>query len=133
MIANDITLNVDQLNDGNTVAEAYELSDRNGNRSVYVGESHALDARDTITFYRTFPTPHGNFKGVAKSSAKLTEDVQVTGKDGVSTLTAPMIREVSYSFPIGVSAADVLRFRQRGIALEDNDGVMDDLNLRLLV
>jgi len=132
-IANDITLNVDYLNDGNTTAEAYENEDRTGNRSTYAGPNHALDARDQINFYRSYPTKNGNFKGVAKTAFKLTFDHTVTGVDGVASLTAPVICEVSFSVPVGVSAADVLKVRQRALALLDNDVIMEDLNMKLMV
>lgn len=133
MISNDLTLNVDYLNDGNTTAEAYERSETYQNRSVFVGDSHQLDARDTMSFYRSFPTKNGNFKGTAKSSVKLTRDVDVTGVDGVATLTSPIIVEASFSIPVGATAADVLKARQRMIAILDTDVVMDDLNTKLLV
>jgi len=132
-IANDITLNVDYLNDGNTTAEAYENEDRTGNRSTYAGENHALDARDQINFYRSYNTKNGNFKGVSKSSFKLTKDFTVTGVDGLAALTAPVICEVSFSIPVGVSAADVKKVRQRALALLDDDTIMDALNVKLMI
>lgn len=133
MQPNDITLNVDYLNNAITTAEAYERSEVYLNRSTYVGSAHTLESRDIINFYRSFPTKSGNFKGVSKTSFKLTKDFSVTGVDGVSTLTAPMLVEISFSIPVGVSAADILKCRQRALALLDTDTVMDKLTVQQLV
>lgn len=129
-----ITLNVDTLNDGTTiVAEVYTRYDEYNNRSVYIGESHDLSLRDMLSLYRTFPKASGNFKGVAKSAAKLTYDIVVPGLDGVADLTAPLIAEMSFSVPVGATDAQVLLMRQRLLALLDLDSVMTELNTKLLV
>lgn len=133
MQPNQLTLNVDYLNNGTTTAETYDRFDSFQNRSVYVGEGHSAESRDTLTLYRTFPTKSGNFKGTAKSAIKLSLDAAVPGADGVATLTAPIIAEVSFSLPVGVEAAEVLKLRQRLIALLDSDTVMDDLNIKQMV
>lgn len=131
----EITLTVDTENDGvDPEEQVYALYDGSlQNRSIYIGAAHSLTSRDTLTLYRTAPKPNGNFLGVAKTAAKFSEDITVDGADGVSTLTAPMIREVSYSFPVGTSLAQQLAFRQRGIALEDLDSVMVPLNNQLMI
>jgi hypothetical protein len=134
MQADTINVNVDTLNDTTTIVpETYTRYDEYQNRSVYIGENHALDARDTVSLYRTFPKVNGNFKGVSKSAIKLTKDFSVDGVDGVSTLTAPFILDISFSIPVGVSAADVLIIRQRALAFLDSDTVMDALNNKLMV
>jgi hypothetical protein len=133
MQPNQLTLNVDITNDENVVVEVYERSNEYQDRSTYIGENHALDARDQIQLYRTYPTKSGNFKGVQKSSVKFTKDQAVSGADGVTTLTAPLIIDVSFSVPVGTSAAEILAARQRAIALLDSDNYMDPLNIQLLV
>lgn len=133
MQANTLALSVDSLNNGTTTVEQYERYEEHLNRSLYIGANHRPDARDTIGLYRTFPTKSGNFKGVQKSSIKLTQDFQVPGADGVSTLTAPAIIEINFSFPVGMPVADMLKCRQRAIAIQDNDTVCDGLNVQLMV
>lgn len=134
MQANIFSLSVDPANDGNPVTETYELY--NGsllNRSIYVSPTHVQESRDMLTLYRTEATKSGNFKGVSKSALKCTEDKAVPGVDSSTTLTAPMIGEVSFSIPVGVTAADVKHFRQRLIAILDDDTIMDKLNVQLMV
>lgn len=134
MQPNLINISVDTLNDGTVVVpETYERSDEFQNRSVYSGPDHTLLARDTISLYRSYPTKNGNFNGVAKTAVKLSKDHSVPGVDGVSTLTSPVIIEVSFSIPVGVTEADVVEARQRAIALLDLDAVMTPLNSKLLV
>lgn len=133
MQANTLTLSVDPLNDDTIVAEAYDRFEVFSNRSVYIGANHAAEARDTISLYRSFPTKSGNFKGVNKSSIKLSRDNEVAGVDSSTTLTAPTIIEVSFSVPVGATAASLLQDRQRLIALLDDDAVMDALNLQLMI
>lgn len=133
MQANEVTLNVDYLNDGTTTPEAFERAEEYLNRSVYVSSAHTLESRDMFTLYRSPASKSGNFKGVGKTAAKFTKDFSVTGVDGVATLTSPVIIEISFSIPVGVSAADVLKCRQRALALLDSDTEMDKLNVQQLV
>lgn len=133
MQPNVIELAVDYLNNGTTTNEEFSRYEEYLNRSVYIGSAHVPDNRNTLSLYRTFPTKSGNFKGVSKSSVKLTKDYPVTGADGVSILTAPVIFEVNVSVPVGVSAADVKKCRQRLIAALDSDELCDALNIQLMV
>lgn len=134
MQPDEITLSVDEENDGvGPVDHVYTRYEEFQNRSVYVGANHALDNKDTLTLYRTPPKPNGNFKGVAKTAYKFSKDYEVTGVDGVSTLVSPVIVEVSFSIPVGVSAANVLLERQRALALLDLDAVMTPLNVQQMV
>lgn len=126
--ASTITLNVDYLNDGTTTAEVYSRFSDVENRSTYIGASHVPEARDTMQFYRTAPTKNGNFKGVKKTTVKFTRDFDVEGVDSATTLTSPAIVEVNFSIPMGVSAADTVKLRQRVLALLDDDTVMAALN-----
>jgi hypothetical protein len=125
MQANQVTLSVDYLNDATTTDEVYSRANFFGNRSVYHGASHSSVLRDTISIYRSDVKPNGNFKGVQKNSFKLSKDVEVTGADGLATLTAPSIGEINFSIPVGTTSADKLKLRQRIIALLDDDTVMD--------
>lgn len=136
MQPNVITLSVDAQNDGQTTADLsvnFTRFDEYQNRTVYIGDNHQMDAKDTLTLYRSTPTPNGNFKGVMKTSVKFTKDVLVPGVDGVSTLTAPIILEVSFSVPVGASAAALLLARQTALALVDRDDIMDPLNRTLMI
>jgi hypothetical protein len=135
MQPNEITLVVDETNDGETTADVshvYTRFEDFQNRSLYIGADHALTSRDTLGMYRSFPTPNGNFRGVAKTSFKFTEDVEVDGADGIATITAPMIIEVSCSFPVGSTLAQQMKQRQKALALLDLDDVVEELNYRLL-
>lgn len=133
MQPNAITLPVDPLNNGTVVNEEYTRYEEYLNRSVYIGAGHTPDARNTIAMYRTFPTKSGNFKGVSKSSIKLTKDFSVSGVDGSTTLSSPLIVEVNFSVPVGVTSAQVKACRQRLIAILDSDTVCDPLNIQLMI
>lgn len=133
MQANQLTLSVDAENTGNPANEVYTRYEEYQNRASYIGASHTPDDRDLLALYRTFPTKTGNFKGTAKSSVKFTKDVEVAGVDSSTTLTVPIIIEVSFSVPVGAAAADVKHARQRAIALLDTDAFMDSLNIQLMV
>lgn len=130
---NVLTLAVDELNNSVTVDHVFNRFEEHQNRSVYIGASHQLSARDTLTLYRTFPKANGNFKGTGKSALKFTTDKSVEGVDGTTSLTSPIISEVSFSVPVGVSLADMLIARQRLIAILDSDTFMDALMNQLMV
>lgn len=128
-----LTLAVDELNNATPTDHVFDRYDYFQNRSIYQGENHSSVARDTLTLYRTPEKPSGNFKGVRKSAFKFSTDKAVTGADGLATLTSPIIAEVSFSVPVGVTAADMMIARQRCIALLDDDDVMDDLMDKLMI
>lgn len=129
MQPNTITLNVDLLNDGNTTPVTYTRFSEYENRVVYVNKAvHTDEARDMITFYRSFPVKSGNFKGVRKTSVKITKDFVVPGVDDSTTVTAPLIQEFSVSRPVGLTAAQMTAERQLTIALADDDSIMSALN-----
>lgn len=121
---NPIVLAVDVLNDANTVDYTFSQFDNFSNRTVYIGEDHTIAGHDTLTLYRTFPKPAGNFCGMAKVAVKFSQAISVYGVDGVSTISAPLILEVSASIPVGATLAQQLVARQRGVALLDRDDVM---------
>lgn len=133
MQAETLQLAVDELNDGNTSNHDYSRFEEYQNRSVYIGANHSLDSQDKLTLYRTFPKSNGNYKGVAKSSFKFSKDHLVNGVDGLAQLTSPLIVEVSFSVPVGISVADQMIARQRAVALLDNDTVMSALMDQLMV
>lgn len=129
-----ITLAVDLENDGGTPTDVvYRRFEAYQNRSLYIGAAHALNARDTLGFYRTLPKPNGNFRGVAKTSMKFTFDVTVDGVDGVSQITAPIIVEVSCSLPVGATTAQAKAARQKAAALLDRDDVAGELQEQLMI
>lgn len=134
MLDNVITLSVDEENDGvGPVNHVFNRFEEYQNRSVYISMDHTIAAKDTLGLYRTFPKPSGNFRGVAKSAFKISKDISVTGVDGVSQLSAPIIVDVSFSIPVGATHAQVLLARQRALALLDLDAVMTPLNEQLMV
>lgn len=129
MQPNTISLDVDTLNDGTTVVtEVLTRDDFFGTRSVYISSNHNVNGpRETLTFYRTYPKVNGNFPGTSKVAMKFSYDHAVDGVDGVSTLSLPLIMEVSASVPVGVTAAQSLVMRQRALALLDHDTVQNAL------
>lgn len=133
MQPDQLTLSVDVANDGNLVTETYTRYEEFQNRSKYIGSGHTPGSRNEFGIYRSFPTKTGNFKGVGKTSVKFTEDKSVPGVDSSTTISAPVILEVSFSVPVGISANDMKHYRQRCIALLDSDAFMDALNLQLMV
>lgn len=134
MQPDQIILSVDEQNDGvGPVNHTFNRYEEYQNRAVYVGTTHTMSAKDTLSLYRTFPKPSGNFKGTSKSSVKFSKDFLVDGVDGVSQITAPVIIEVSFSVPVGVTNADLLIMRQRALSMLDLDAVMVPLNSQLMV
>jgi len=134
MQPNDITLSVDTENDGvGLESQVFSRFEEHLNRSQYIGPNHSVSARNILGLYRTFPKVNGNFRGVAKTSTKFTEDILVSGVDGVSQLTSPIIVEISFSIPVGATHAQILEARQRALALLDLDTVMTPLNEQLMV
>lgn len=125
MQPNEITLAVDEDNSGvGTTNHVYTRFEEFLNRASYISGNHALGAKDTLGFYRTLPKTSGNFRGVAKTAVKFSQDIQVDGVDGTSQITAPIIIEVSMSLPVGATAAQALIARQRVVTLLDTDSVM---------
>lgn len=120
MLDNTITLPVDVLGNSTLVNEVYNRFDEMPNRSQYIGADHTLSLRNQINFYRTLPKKSGNFLGVGKSEAKVTQDYVVPGADATTSVTAPGIVDVSCSMPVGMSSAQIMHLRQRAIAILDH-------------
>lgn len=133
MQANQLSITVDAANDSTPVAEVYDRRDEFQNRSVYIGSDHLPETRNELALYRTYPTKSGNFKGTLKSSVKFTQDIEVPGVDSSTALTVPMILEISFSLPVGVTAAEACHIRQRAVAMLDDDTLMDSLNIQQMV
>lgn len=129
MQPNELTFHVDVLNNNTLVDKLYERYEDGPNRSVYVTSAHTPAFRDQVTLLRTLPTKTGNFKGVSKGSLKLTADQTVLGVDG-SNVQAPLILELSFSAPVGATAAVIKEYRQRVIAMLDDDTFMDKLMIQ---
>lgn len=132
MQTNEITLAVDTANTGSTTDKVYTRFEENLNRSKYIAEGHTLASRDTLDLYRTAPKTSGNFRGVAKTSVKITTDITVSGVDGTD-LVAPVIVECSFAVPVGTSPTITLEKRQQLVALLDRDDIMAGLNDLLMI
>jgi hypothetical protein len=130
MLDNIITLPVDELHDATDVNCAYTRHEESVNRTVYISPDHSLVAPDLLTFYRTPVKQSGNFRGVAKTSAKFSQSILVDGVDATTSVSAPIIIDVGFSVPVGATPAQVLLARQRAVALLDLDAIMDELNNR---
>lgn len=135
MQPNEMTITVDESNDGATTADVghtFRRLEEYQNRSLYINSAeHAVDARSTLNLYRTAAKSNANFKGVQKSSVKFTKDITVLGVDGISNITAPIIVEVKFSVPVGATQAEILLERQKTVALLDSDAIMGPLNYLL--
>lgn len=133
MLNDTLVLPVDLVNTGTTTDKTYSRFDEVSGRSTYIATNHSPASRDLVQFSRSLPKRAGNFKGVSKSSVKFTRDVNVPGFDSTTTISAPIIIEVSFSVPVGVDASSVLEARQTAIAALDMDTVMDALNIQGMV
>lgn len=133
MQSDQIVLAVDAANDSNPANETFSRYQEFENRSVYIGPGHLPEARNMLALYRTFPTRVGNFKGVLKTSVKLTKDMEVAGVDSSTAITSPAILELSFSVPVGVTAANLVHLRQTALALLDDDTFMNSLNIQQVI
>lgn len=136
MQSNTITLSVNHDNDdGTTATIPYTFSryEEFQNRSQYIESNHTLALRNMLGLYRTPPKVSGNFRGTAKSSVKFTKDFSVPGVDASSEIIVPGICEVSFSLPVGVTAAESKEIRMAMVALLQDDTVMVSLTDQLMV
>lgn len=135
MLSNTIEIPVNHDNDDGTtptVDHQYDRWEETLNRSTYVHTNHTLGAKDQLSFYRTLPKQSGTFRGMAKTAFKFSRDVTVEDSAG-GTIIVPQIVHVTFSNPVGVSAADKLLARQRVAALLGLDAIMDPLQNQLMV
>jgi len=126
MQADSLTLAVDTLNNGTTSNQTFTAISRETNKSTYSRSDASSANRRDLAFLRKFPTRSGNFLGATKVTFKFTDTYSVQGVDS-NPLSTLLVGEVSFSIPVGVAAADAKEFRQRLLAVLDNDTVMDKL------
>lgn len=134
MQPNVITLNVDESNDGITTADVdyvYNRYDTYSTRSIFNGDGHLPDMRKQLSLYRTPAKSNGNFRGTTKSAFKFTTDISVAGVDGTTTVTSPIIFEVSASIPLGATSAQVLLEQMKVVAALKHATFARDLNVFL--
>jgi hypothetical protein len=134
MQPNEITLMVDTTGDGSAiVSETLTRFEEFANRSKYIGEGHAIGMRDELSLYRTFPKQSGNLRGVAKSAVKTTKDIGVPGVDSSTTITQPMILDLSASVPVGATDEEIVYMCQRGAAILALELIQQGLVKKLMV
>lgn len=136
MQPNIITLAVDDDNDGGTTAANEIILSRfeeYQNRSVYIAGDHTLASRNMLGLYRTMPKQSGNFRGVAKSAIKFTQDYQVAGVDATTTNIAPGLIDIGFSLPVGMTPTQTLALRMRAVALLLRDDICQPLTDQLMV
>jgi len=124
-----LTLSVDKANNASPVSEVFT---RDGgavapNKSLYYGDLHTVDSKETLGFTRVPAKVNGNFKGTQRSSQKYARTVQVLGVDG-NTIDAIATTECIDSFPVGMTSALKKEMRQYLVALRDNDTIMDKVH-----
>lgn len=76
------------------------------NKSVYHFDGATWKMRKEVTFLRSLPKASGAYPGNARGSAKITWDFELTDNAG-ATIIAPVIAEIKFSVPVGVSSDDV--------------------------
>jgi hypothetical protein len=124
-----IALTVDPANDGNPETQNYANQQRKDTFSLYREENSDLKNRDELRLAATLPKRSGNFPGVVRSEARFTKTVEVEGVDTTTTVAGVATGIISFSLPLGTSAATATLLRQRMIGLLDDDDIMDDLTL----
>lgn len=136
MQPNSIVLDVNTDGDDGTTATVpitFTRFDEYQNRSEYIAEDHTLASRNKLGMYRTFPKPNGNFRGMAKSAIKLTKDHAVPGIDATTTVVAPSIVDIGFSFPVGVTDESVVLELETAAALLHDTAVMYALTRTLMI
>lgn len=125
------TLSVNTDNDDGTTAavdKTFTHYSTNGDKSTYISDSHEVDARDVLNFFRTPPKSNGYTRGVARSSFKLTKDVSVPGVDQSINIVQPSIVEVKFNFPLGMTDAQRTEHRMVAATLILNNVIMKNLH-----
>lgn len=128
MLDNTITLAVDTANTGTVTNEVYSRYSEAQNETLYIGPDHAVTARNQLRFARTFPTKSGNFNGAVITEVKFTQDISVPGVDSTTTEVRPVVITLRISDPVGDSVSNLVHFRQRLLALLDDDTIMNKFN-----
>lgn len=127
------TLSFTYLGEEGSVTKDFTRYDEYQNRTVYIGQNHTLTSRNTLSFYRSFPKQQGNFKGVGKTTFKISEDIVVPGNDGVTEITSPAIIEVNFSLPLGITDVQVENLRLLVASILTDESLMVSLNKQLQI
>lgn len=125
-----ITLAVDNANNGTLVNQEFRSYDRTSTKSTYESATSTVVARDQLAFYRTPAKRNGIFLGSTKTTAKFTTDVSVQNAEGTGEVKVPLIVELNFSVPVGVTPSQTEQARQRALALLDRTDLMSPLNDR---
>lgn len=128
MQPNIIDLTVDPLNNGTTEVQNYRRFSDSDNRALYIGDDHTGTKRDTLTLLRSLPKTSGTFKGMMKTSAKFTLDIEVPSTVVGVSVIAPYIVDISVSLPVGTDPVVAQLVRQRVVALMDKEAVVKNLH-----
>jgi len=131
-MSDQITINVDVLNDSNLVAKVFTKARTllNGARTLFFGPSHETSLPDTLAMSVTDAKPNGNYKGVTRPSVKRTSTIVVAGQDPATSITCPLIGNIEFSIPVGASSAQCMIIRQELIAILDDDTIMEPLMMQ---
>jgi len=105
-------------------------ADKFGPDSIgYFGPAHTASVKDDIQLARTNAKPTTLFSGVARSSAKLTRTLTLTG---ALTPTGEAIVQINMSVPVGAAGADVDgMLNDLGSFLSSADGKLVAKNLKI--
>lgn len=113
----------------NFVDETFDGFERHLHSSIYHGENHVIGARNLLALSRVLPKKNDNFKGFARTSYKITQDVVVLGEDGLAQLTVPAIVKTEYVLPVGIDAGIALAIRRRNAAVAGSESVVEPLTM----
>lgn len=87
------------VNAGTYTADSYGV-----NQVGYIGAAKTVTVKDDVKLSRTAPKPTAVFSGVARTSAKLTRTLTLTG---ALTPTGDAIVDIQVSVPVGYTAANI--------------------------
>jgi len=133
MQPNTIAYTYDHDNDGGSTAAVAVTQTRFAeelNKSTYRTAAHNTTVQtDTLNFYRTLAKRSGEYLGSEKTALKRTKTHVVENASGLD-IKAPAIADLSFSFPVGVSAADKLAFYMELVGfLASSEGKAAMINL----
>lgn len=87
--------------------KAYTADSYAINSVGYAGPANTMSIKDYVKLYRQAPVAVANFSGVARTEAKLTRTLALTG---AATTSHDGIMRVLTSIPVGASATDIDAF-----------------------
>jgi len=88
-------------------AKTYTADKFSSDAVGYIGAAKTLSINDDVQLSRVTPKPTAVFSGVARSQAKLTRTVTLTG---ALTPTGVAILSISGTWPVGMASADIDAF-----------------------